>query len=113
MLITYEKVGRVTIATMPENIVYANAEAVRNQLYCMVDEGFKYITLDLSSVAFIDSSGLAVLVAVFKRAEELSSNVSLMSPNDNARMLLELTRLHQVFDIYENKTALVEHINAA
>jgi len=68
------------------------------------------IILDLSSVNYIDSTGLGVLVGGLKKAMRKKGDIRLVNPSDEARMLMELTRVDKVFFIYPNQeTALMSY----
>lgn len=95
-----------TLVAMPEKVVFANAEQLKVQLHNLIEQGSKEIILDLSEVTFVDSSGLAVFVAALKKARTRDASVVLVAPTDNVRMLIELTRLHQVFSIYDDLSSL-------
>ena len=57
------------------------------------------VVLDLADVTFIDSTGLSVLITALKRARSLGGDVRLRTPSHQVFKVLELTRLHQVFEI--------------
>ena len=57
------------------------------------------LELDLQRVSFIDSSGLGALVRVRKEAAERDKAVSLVNVSPATHRLLEITGLHQAFDI--------------
>src|SRR5262245_16368381 len=67
------------------------------------------IVIDLSLVDFIDSTALATLVQGIKHARANQGNIRLSGLRPSVRMVLELTRLDKVFEIYTNKD---EAINA-
>lgn len=68
------------------------------------------IILDLSSVNYIDSTGLGVLVGGLKKAMRQEGDIRLVSPSNEVRMLMELTRVDKVFLIYSNQeTALMSY----
>ena len=58
------------------------------------------VVLDMSEVSFTDSEGLSALVAVYKAASARSRRLALARVRNNLRALLELTRLHRIFDVY-------------
>lgn len=68
------------------------------------------IILDLSSVNYIDSTGLGVLVGGLKKAMKQEGDIRLVNPSNEVRMLMELTRVDKVFLIYSNQeTALLSY----
>ncbi len=58
------------------------------------------IAVDLTTVEFIDSSGLNALVWARKRAVPLGGDVVLFGAGRNTLRLLELTQLDHVFPVY-------------
>ncbi|MDH3538163.1 MAG: STAS domain-containing protein [Gammaproteobacteria bacterium] len=101
----------VVLVGLPEKLVMANSAEIRGDIQQLVEEGQKYLILDLSRVEFIDSSGLSILVSALKAVQPLDGEVLLLKPTDNVRALIELTRLHQVFDIYEDQPAAIFHLH--
>lgn len=63
--------------------------------------GAKYLLIDFRRVLFMDSRGLGGLVIAHNRADKAGSLLGLCSLNGQARMLLEMSNLEQVFHIYE------------
>ena len=55
------------------------------------------VIVDLSGVEFMDSSALASLVTTLKRTMQHGGEIVLVGVADAARIILELTRLDQVF----------------
>lgn len=60
------------------------------------------LSIDMSDVIFVDSSGLAELVRAMKHSRERGGDVHIVSPSDPVRVILELTRLDSAFSIVEN-----------
>lgn len=57
------------------------------------------IDFDASQLQFLDSSGLGVLISMQKRANQRGGKFRLIAPTAPALQILELTRLHRVFEI--------------
>jgi len=82
-------------------LVGENAASVKEEARTIL-KGGRDVVLDFSSVAFADSEGLSALVALYKTAAEESRRLALCSLRVNLRSLLELTRLHRVFEVYDD-----------
>ncbi len=74
------------------------APAVSEALARLATPGATVI-VDLSSVEFIDSTGLATLVQALKNQQATQGDLVLRSPTDAVRVILELTRLDRAFAI--------------
>jgi ABC-type transporter Mla MlaB component len=57
------------------------------------------VRIDMSQVESIDSSGLGVLVLLYKRASERGLRVRLRGSSTHVLEMLELTRLRPLFDL--------------
>lgn len=62
-----------------------------------VDPLYSNVIFDLSHVEFMDSSALSGLVKTLKRTMEYRGTIALAGVADAARIILELTRLDEVF----------------
>ena len=64
--------------------------------------GVAAVLVDLGAVKFIDSAGLMALVWGLKQAKKMGRRFSLCSVSPGIRMVLELSQLDRVFEIFEN-----------
>ncbi len=58
------------------------------------------VTLNLAQMAFIDSTGVSVLVSGLKRLRETGGDLALLSPRASTMKVLEITGLTTVFTIH-------------
>ncbi len=75
------------------------APEVKNQLRLNFQDGLLNIDFDCSSLDFVDSSGLGALISMQKLANERGGKLRLLAPKPTVVQVLELTRLHRVFEI--------------
>lgn len=102
----------VLVVDLPEKLVMANSQAQADAVTSQIDQGHRRVVFNLAPVKFIDSSGLAVLVAALKKLRPLNGKVALASPGANVLSLIELTRLHEIFEIFSDlETAVTELTN--
>lgn len=60
------------------------------------------VLVDLSEVTFLDSTGLGVLVAGWKRCQESGASLELVVTRPQVRKVLEITSLDGVFKIFDS-----------
>ncbi|PYJ86804.1 MAG: anti-anti-sigma factor [Verrucomicrobia bacterium] len=77
----------------------ANANSFRDQVRGALAERSKNIDVDLSQTIFLDSCGLGALISLHKTACTRNGTVRLLNPTAPVEQILELTRLHRVFEI--------------
>lgn len=111
MNISNNRHGSVDVVKLPQRLVMANAPAVRKDLLEMIARDHRHLVLDLGEVRFIDSSGLSVLVSAHKAAHKANGTVVLLNPTDDVRALIELTRMHEVFQIFANEQSAIDQLS--
>ena len=77
----------------------ANANAFRDWVRSSIQNGQKNIEIDLSETNFIDSCGLGALIALHKTACSRHGSLRLVNPQTSVQHILELTRMHRLFEI--------------
>lgn len=74
-----------------------------------LDEAWKPSTaevmVDLEKVGFIDSSGIGALLSIHKKFKDTDSNIHLLNVHPAVVSVIELLRLHRVFDIQAKASA--------
>jgi len=73
------------------------APELRPALDQLVGENRKLITIDLSALKLIDSSGVGVLVSLFKRVRANGGDVRITGLRDQPLAIFKLLRLDRVF----------------
>ncbi|KAI9133130.1 STAS domain-containing protein [Acaryochloris sp. CCMEE 5410] len=76
---------------------------VRNEIDTVLNEGVKTILLDLQDVTFINSSAIGALVAMHKAVHGRSGKLSICSMRKQVSLVLKLSRMDQIFDIFTDK----------
>ena len=105
--------GSVDRVKLPGHMATVNADSARSAVCELADSARIQLVLDLSAVEFLDSSGLSVLVYALKATQKRGGIAVLLSPNDHVRSLIELTRLHQIFEIYDDLATAIARFDAA
>ena len=77
----------------------STAPQLRDELARLASSGAGIVTLDLSDLAFIDSTGLSVLITALKLLRQHGGELALRSPTPGTRKVLEITGLTEVFSI--------------
>lgn len=67
-----------------------------------LESGVGTIVVNFQNVKFMDSSGLGSLVTAHKRLKNSGGSLLICGLNGQARMLLEMTSMDRVFNIYNS-----------
>jgi anti-sigma B factor antagonist len=90
-----------TVVVLKGDVDLESSPAAREVLLKSVDGAGK-VLVDLSSVTYIDSSGVASLVEALQAAKRNGGRFALVAASDPTRRVLELARLDKVFTMYTN-----------
>lgn len=97
-LIRFEKKGDVCEVFIAGEVDLSNSAEVRKTVLGAL-KGANQVSVDLSDVSYIDSSGIAALVEGLQLASSNNKTFTLNRPSNQVRSILELARLDQVFTI--------------
>ncbi|MFB2802221.1 STAS domain-containing protein [Shewanella seohaensis] len=100
-----------SLVIFPSEMMMANTPTHRAALLRHMEQNTNRLIINLEQVKYIDSSGLSVLISALKRAQQQDGEILLLSPSAHVRALIELTRLHQIFSIYEDQDAAIAHFS--
>jgi anti-sigma B factor antagonist len=95
--VVYEPNGAVV--SVAGEMDLASAPAFQRQVLALFALPVESMTVDLAGLSFIDSSGLRALVTIHDAAQEHRIPMSLRSVPRQARRVLELTNLAQLFAV--------------
>ncbi|HVF48811.1 MAG TPA: STAS domain-containing protein [Pyrinomonadaceae bacterium] len=100
--------GDVTILDMEGKITIGEGSvAMRGAIRRLIEEGKKKVLLNLSNVGYVDSSGIGELVSSFTTINREGGQLKLLNLTQKIRDLMVITKLHTVFDVYDDEaTAL-------
>lgn len=96
---TVEHTGDETILAIEGTLDALTAPELRTVVDQLVNERRQSVTLELSSLRLIDSSGVGVIVSLFKRIRANGGQVKIVGLRDQPRAIFRLLRLDRVFPI--------------
>lgn len=85
-----------------------NAELKKLLQPYLEDASLTGIILDLKNVGFIDSSGVGLIVGIYKTLQRAEKRFVLMSLNDRHREILNITQLDKILTIAEDRKNALE-----
>lgn len=86
---------------IPENFAVDEADELREKFNYLMKDGEKNFALDFRKCTFIDSTGLGVLVSVYKKCKSINGSIKLYSINEQVMKIFSMTRLDKIFEIYK------------
>lgn len=103
MTFNISKQGDVTIVEVTGQLIVGNRQELKDAVLKELEGGGRKFLVDFTDTAYIDSSGLGVLVSLSKKIREKGGELRLSNLNDDVRTLFELTKLDTLFRIADTR----------
>lgn len=90
----------VTIVAPTGRLDVAGAPTLKDAISDVAKDGSPHVVIDLEGVSFVDSTGLGSVISALKQIRSKAGELRLAAPNQQVRVVLELTTLDRVFPYY-------------
>lgn len=94
----------VRVIVLAGEIDLYSAPKLKQEMAMLLESGIRQVIIDLSSVEYLDSTGLGVIIGGLRRIKEKNGSLSLVGLSPLIRRVIEITRLNDVFDIYNTES---------
>ncbi len=93
----------VDILSLKGRLTVGEASSVREKITDVIAAGTVNVLLNLQHVEYIDSTGLGALVICFTSLKKAGGALKLVNPNKRNVELLLLTKLHTIFEVFNDE----------
>lgn len=100
MVVKDRKVGDVVVLSVDGEINFNSSPDFRKAFLKVLDSKAKKVVINLSNVAYVDSSGLATLVEALQKIKGASGKLRLTNLSAKVKSLFEITKLEKLFEIF-------------
>lgn len=106
MKITQESLRDVAVVRLSGQLMGGpDAEAVRETVQALLQQGQKHILIDLKDVTWVNSTGLGILIASHLAVMSGGGELGLTRISKRIEDIFTVTRLNTVFKIYADEEA--------
>ncbi|SPE27845.1 Anti-sigma factor antagonist [Candidatus Sulfopaludibacter sp. SbA3] len=107
-------VAGVTIFDLSGRMVAgAETDSLRDRLLHAFERGEHWILLNFEDVTYVDSAGLGEMVSAYAALTRRGGILHLLNVSEHLAHLLALTRLDQLFDVFDDQAAALASFNSA
>jgi anti-anti-sigma factor len=104
---------QVAVVMLPSEIDITNADAIREELLSVINQGAEVMIADLSKTRFCDSAGVSTLVRAFRRATSSGTKMRLVVGGLAVQRVLTLTGVDRLIEVYPNVGSALGSTGAA
>lgn len=99
----------VAVLKLDGRLNMVTASCLRDHVGTAVAGGQNRIAVDLTGIDFIDSSGLGALINGLKTARQAGGDLRIASPNDQVKLVLQLTNMERLLTAYDSAETAFTH----
>ncbi len=111
----YDKQERdgILVLALRGNLDANTAGALKDEVVAMSQARISRVVVDLSPLTLVDSTGVGVLISLFKRARGNEGHVYFAGINGQPREIFRLLRLDRSLDTFPSVAEALERIKQA
>lgn len=109
MQMTQRDLGNITCLDLQGRIVLDDgADLLQDRVNSLLSQGSRHLLLNMKAVTYMDTTGLATMIAVKASAQSKGGAVKLLHLPARIHDLLVITRLTTLFDTFESEAEAVQ-----
>jgi anti-sigma B factor antagonist len=112
MKVQVRKADTVSIVDCSGDVDLYSSPTLRGALLAELQSGVPSVLVNMTEVGYIDSSGIATLVEGLQLSRQTKTRLGLFGLRSNARSVLELARLHKVFNLFADEQEALAKIES-
>lgn len=110
LTISEREVGNTVILDLDGDVIFdKSTDMLRQKIRQLINEGKKYISLNLEKVAYIDSGGIGEFISALIAVDREGGELRLINPTHKVCTLLEMSNLMTIFKISYDKNSAVSN----
>lgn len=99
-------VGDWVVVTVLGDVDLSSAPALRHDVIALLSEGHRKIALDLGPTDFVDSVGLGIIVAIWKRVRVQGGTFAVVCPEPRLKRVFQVVDLDKVLPLHDTVAAV-------
>lgn len=111
LILEYRLDESVAVAKVTGEVDISTSSVLREGLLRVVtDQERRGLVVNLASVTFIDSTGIGVLVGVWRRVRANRGGLAVAAPSPQVRRTLDTAGLAKIFPVYDSEAEAVHAV---
>lgn len=106
-IVVHEATDRIAVLQCSGRLNMVSAPTFRESVTKVVGTGRSHVVVELSSVEFMDSSGLGALVGCLKATRQAGGDLRIAAPSEQVDMVLKLANMDKILRTYPDGDAAV------
>ena len=104
-----QKIGKVNVLKLTGRLTPDEHEDVLlTNVKQLIEADEKYFLVDLSSVNYINSSGVGTIIQCFRLARSKSGDLKILNPSQSVTHIIQVSKLDSIFEVFRDQAAAIE-----
>jgi anti-anti-sigma factor len=103
LAVAVRRVGARAVVDVAGDIDLATGPVLADAIGNVIDDGAFEVWVDLTRTAFMDSTGIHLLLDVRRRLDELDRRLAIICPGDEIRTTFAVTGVDRMLPLYSAK----------
>lgn len=105
----HEKKEGINLIRIEGEVIFQNSNRIKERAKDIIKENnIEYLIVDLTATSYLDSSGIGVILSLYKFMRDRNGRLLITNPNDKVKRVFEVTKLNQILDIYSDTEKAIE-----
>lgn len=113
MELGFENVSDVLVVTPVGRLDSNTAPEAEKAILSRIDGGENRVVMDFSSLSYISSAGLRVVLVAAKRLRKANGAFTLFGMNENIHEVFQVSGFLSILSVHDNRTAAIEAARSA
>ncbi|MFW6308849.1 MAG: STAS domain-containing protein [bacterium] len=111
-LVEIKKKQNIGVIVPEREIVFENVDLLKQEVKDKIrkEGNIDRLIVDLKLVTYLDSAGIGFLLSLFKYISERQGKLVLSNINGKVKRIIELTKLDDVIEVYEDTEQALEDL---
>lgn len=111
MYLDFMTKGNMLIVELSGELDHHSAEEVRVKIDDRIDRAnIQKVIFDFSSVSFMDSSGIGVIIGRYKRVSLRDGKVAIAAVNKSIKRIFDLSGIFKIINVYSSVNEAIEKL---
>lgn len=108
----HPKNNLITVLVLENNLTELEVQSLQQTVNSILadKENVKGVMVDMEKVVYINSSGIGLLIHIFKIMQARKHRLALYKLNSKVTDILKLTKLYEVFRSFADEESAVEYV---
>lgn len=113
MKIEWRQAGQIAILGLEGPFTMDSCLDLQDEFKSWIEQGRRQLALDLSSVDYLDSSGLATLVEIVQTARAAGIALRIFGARGRVVSMMEITGLHRALPLSEGEAEALQELSSS